>query len=100
MCSGRIFPYVKLDAVGDGEPVPAKSHVIVVSDGEICSGTQRRSECERDFALKRITGDVAHLFPNRVQALSFALPNLYGQQLKEMAISVRRAGARSFGMIQ
>jgi hypothetical protein len=78
MCGGRILPDVQFDAVGDGQSVPAKSHIVVMRNGYIGARTKRGSKCQGDFPFKRIASDVAHLIADRIEALSFTLSDLDG----------------------
>jgi hypothetical protein len=82
MCGRRVLANVELDTIDDGEPMPPKCHVVVVSNGYISACAQRRSECQSDFPLQCVTGNVAQLGSDRVETLALALPNLDGQQLE------------------
>ena len=91
---------MKLDPVGDGKTVPAKRNIFVVGDSFVCAGAERGRKRQSDLSLERIAGDIAHLTTDRVEALSFALTDLDGQQLQKMPVSVGRAGASALGPVE
>jgi hypothetical protein len=72
---------MQLDSVSNGETVPAKRNIFIVGDGFMCAGAERGRKRQRDLSLERITGDVAHLTTDRVEALPFALTDLDRKQL-------------------
>ena len=87
---------MELDAVSDGEAMPAERNVAIVRDRFVRSRAESRSESQRNPPLQRVACDIPHLSLDCIEALSFALPDLDGQKLKQVAISVGRAGAGSF----
>jgi hypothetical protein len=91
---------VKLDPIGDGQPVPADCDISIVCDRFVGSGIESRRERLRDFPLERIARDIAHLGTDGIEALSFTLSDLDGQQLEQMPVSVRCTGASPFGPIE
>jgi hypothetical protein len=54
----------------------------------------------RDSFLESVTGEVLHLALDGLETLPFALADLDGEELEEVTISVRRARARSLGVIE
>jgi hypothetical protein len=91
---------MQLDSVGDGKTVPAKRNIFVVGDGFVSAGAERWRKRQSNLSLERIASDVTHLTTDRVEALTFALTNLDGQQLQKMPVSIRGAGARALGPIE
>jgi len=91
---------VQLDTIGNSQAVPSERHVAVVCDGFIRARAEGGRERLCDFSLERIAGDIPHLGANRVEALSFALPDLDREELQQVPVSVRRAGACSFWPVQ
>lgn len=91
---------MQLDAVGDGQAMPAKRQVVVVRDCFVSAGVERWCQGQRDLSLEGVTGDVAHLGANGVQALPFPLANLDCEKLEQMAIAVGRAGAGAFRSVE
>lgn len=98
--SRGILAHVELDAVSYSETVPTQRDIAVVSNCLIGSRTQSGSKREGDSPLQRVASHIAHLSLDGVEALSFALPDLDGQQLKEVTIAVGGAGAGSFGSVE
>jgi hypothetical protein len=80
--------------------MPAKSHIVVVCHGEVGSGAERRSEGKRDPFFESVACDISHFSANGFKALSFALTDLDREQLQEVTIAVRCAGARALGAIE
>ena len=91
---------MKLDAVGDRQAVPSECNVTVVRNCFIRAGTKRGRKRLRNLPLERITGDVAQLGADGIEALPLALSDLDGQQLQEMPVPVRRAGTGSLRPIE
>jgi hypothetical protein len=91
---------VQLDSVGDYKSMPAKRHVVIVSDGFVRS--RRESWCERQSysPFEGVTGDVVHFALDRLKALAFTLTDLDCQQLQEVTIAVDRSGAGALGSIE
>jgi hypothetical protein len=80
--------------------VPAERDIAVVGNCLVRPGAQSGSKRERNSALKGVAGDIAHLSLDGVETLAFALPDLDGQQLKKVTISVGGAGAGSFRAVE
>ncbi len=97
---GGIFADVDLDSIGDGEPAPAKRCVVIGGRDCVRSSAERRRERLRDAFFECVSGDLLHLALYRVETLSLALANFDREQLKEMPVAIRRAGTRSFGVIE
>ena len=91
---------MKLDPIGDGQTVPAECDITVVCDRFVSSGIECRRERLRNFPLERIARDIAHLATDGVETLSFALPDLDGEQLEQMPVSVRCTCACALGSVQ
>lgn len=72
----RILTDVELDAVRDGEPMPAECHVLVVSGSLVSSGSECGSKGERDPPLQCITRDIPDAGANSGEALSLTLSDL------------------------
>ena len=64
------------------------------------TGAERRRERLRDSLLERVAGQILHLALDRIETLPFALPDFYREKLKKMPISVSRAGAGSFRVVE
>jgi len=64
---------VKLDSIGNGETMPAEGHVIVVCYSFVRAGVERGRQRERNFSFERVTGDIAHLVADCLEALTFSL---------------------------
>ena len=91
---------MNLDSVSDVEPAPSENDVAIVRDRFVGSGAEGGREGCRQPLFQGVTSDFPELRANRVQALSFALPDLDREQLEQVAITIRRSRAGAFGAIE
>jgi hypothetical protein len=72
---------MQLDSVSNGQTVPPQRNIFVVGNSLMGAGAECGRKRQRNLALERVAGDVAHLTTDRVETLPFALTDLDGQQL-------------------
>jgi hypothetical protein len=91
---------VNLDSVGDWEAAPPEWRIGVGCGNRVGTSAQRRRERLRNSFLERIAGEIFHLAFDGIETLPFALADFYREKLEKMPVSVGRAGASSFGVIE
>lgn len=94
-----IIPNVQFYAIEHGDPAPAPLAVVIARNRLDAAGVERGREQRGDPSLQRVTGHGDHLALDDLQRLSLTLADLDRQQLKQMAVIVRRRRSLAFGTI-
>src|SRR5688500_10044307 len=91
---------MELDTIGHRSAAPSVGVTVAAHARRICAGAEGGSERRCDAALECVARNVPHLFLDLLEALSFALPDLYRKQLQEVPVVVGRRSAGSFGPVE
>jgi hypothetical protein len=99
-CRGKIIANVQLDTIHHRSPAPAVRLILIVGDRQVRAGGEGWRKRASDPAFEGVSGDIPHLVLDSVEALALALPDLDREELKQVAIVVRRCRASSLGVIE
>jgi hypothetical protein len=99
-CRGKIIANVQLDTIHHWSPAPAVRLILIVGDCQVRAGGEGWRKRASDPAFESVSSDVSHLVLDGVEALALALSDLDREELKQVAIVVRRRRASSLGAIK